>query len=116
MTAPDETTQIQPSKVKNVRLSSRRVLADLIRTVGAAFVERNRQWIRWRHVKVLLAIRGDLRLRSVGISMSAHAAHIVLRSRITAAVIAIAQSVRPLLANGGLPHVGENCSPRATYT
>jgi hypothetical protein len=31
-------------------------MADLIRTAGAAFVERNRQWIRWKHVKVLLAI------------------------------------------------------------
>jgi len=31
-------------------------IADLIRTAGAAFVERSRQWIRWRHVKVLLAI------------------------------------------------------------
>jgi hypothetical protein len=26
-------------------------IADLIRTAGAAFVERNRQWIRWKHVK-----------------------------------------------------------------
>jgi hypothetical protein len=31
-------------------------VADLIRTAGAAFIERNRLWIRWRHVKVLLAI------------------------------------------------------------
>jgi Transposase zinc-binding domain len=31
-------------------------IADLIRTAGAAFVERNCQWIRWRHVKVLRAI------------------------------------------------------------
>jgi len=31
-------------------------IADLIRTAGAAFVERNRRWIRWKHVKVLLAI------------------------------------------------------------
>jgi transposase-like zinc-binding protein len=31
-------------------------IADLIRTAGAAFVEGNRQWIRWKHVKVLLAI------------------------------------------------------------
>jgi hypothetical protein len=31
-------------------------LADLIRTAGASFIERNRQWIRWKHVKVLLAI------------------------------------------------------------
>ena len=31
-------------------------VADLIRSAGAAFIERNRQWIRWKHVKVLLAI------------------------------------------------------------
>ena len=31
-------------------------VADLIRTTGAAFLERNRQWISWKHVKVLLAI------------------------------------------------------------
>jgi hypothetical protein len=31
-------------------------VADLIRSEGAAFIERHRQWIRWKHVKVLLAI------------------------------------------------------------
>jgi len=31
-------------------------VADLIRTAGAGFIERNREWIRWKHVKVLLAI------------------------------------------------------------
>jgi hypothetical protein len=31
-------------------------LADLIRTAGAAFIKRNRHWIGWKHVKVLLAI------------------------------------------------------------
>src|ERR1700738_2089611 len=31
-------------------------VADLLRGAGAAFIERNRQWIRWQHVKVLLAI------------------------------------------------------------
>jgi len=31
-------------------------VADLIRSAGAAFIERNGQWIRWKHVKVLLAI------------------------------------------------------------
>ena len=31
-------------------------VADLIRTAGAAFIERNRQWIRWKHVTVMLAI------------------------------------------------------------
>jgi hypothetical protein len=31
-------------------------VADLVRTVGTAFSERNRQWLRWTHLKVLLAI------------------------------------------------------------
>jgi hypothetical protein len=31
-------------------------VADLIRSTGTAFLERNRQWLRWKHVKVLLAI------------------------------------------------------------
>ena len=31
-------------------------VADLVRTVGSAFLERNRAWIRWTHIKVLLAI------------------------------------------------------------
>jgi hypothetical protein len=30
-------------------------VADLVRTVGTAFIERNRQWLRWTHLKVLLA-------------------------------------------------------------
>ena len=31
-------------------------VADLVRTAGAAFIERNRKWIGWAHIKVLLAI------------------------------------------------------------
>ena len=31
-------------------------VADLIRSAGTAFIERNRQWLRWTHIKVLLAI------------------------------------------------------------
>jgi hypothetical protein len=31
-------------------------VADLIRIAGDAFIERNRHWIGWKHVKVLLAI------------------------------------------------------------
>ena len=31
-------------------------VADLIRTAGAGFIERNRHWLSWKHVKVLLAI------------------------------------------------------------
>jgi hypothetical protein len=31
-------------------------VADLIRTAGTAFLKRNRHWLRWKHVQVLLAI------------------------------------------------------------
>src|SRR6266480_3262567 len=32
-------------------------VADIIRAAGDAFLERNRHWLRWKHIKVLLAIR-----------------------------------------------------------
>ena len=31
-------------------------VADLVRAAGTAFLERSRQWIRWTHIKVLLAM------------------------------------------------------------
>jgi hypothetical protein len=31
-------------------------VADLIRSAGTAFIERNHQWLSWKHIKVLLAI------------------------------------------------------------
>jgi hypothetical protein len=31
-------------------------VADLVRAAGGVFIERSRKWIRWKHVKVLLAI------------------------------------------------------------
>ena len=31
-------------------------VADLVRAAGTAFIQRSRQWIRWTHIKVLLAI------------------------------------------------------------
>ena len=31
-------------------------VADLVRTAGTPFIERNRHWLRWAHIKVLLAI------------------------------------------------------------
>jgi hypothetical protein len=32
-------------------------VADLVRAAGDAFIERNRHWLRWKHIKVSLAIR-----------------------------------------------------------
>jgi hypothetical protein len=31
-------------------------VADIVRAAGDAFIERKRHWLRWKHVKVLLAI------------------------------------------------------------
>jgi Putative transposase/Transposase zinc-binding domain len=31
-------------------------VADLVRSAGTAFIERNREWLRWTHIKVLFAI------------------------------------------------------------
>src|SRR5437899_9859021 len=39
-------------------------VANLIRSAGTAFLERNRQWLRWKHIKVLLAIA---RCRTAGL-------------------------------------------------
>ena len=33
-------------------------VADIIRSAGADFIARNRHWLRWTHLKVLLAIGG----------------------------------------------------------
>jgi hypothetical protein len=76
-------------------------VADLVRAAGDAFIERSRQWITWKHVKVLLAI-----------SMNALAAGIV-PSPSTHAEIGIARSVRRVLANVGWKNVAVNfCRPR----
>ena len=56
-------------------------------------------------------LRGVVRPRSAGISMSALVAHSAPRST---AVIAIAQSVRPLPPTVGLQHVARSCSRLAT--
>ncbi len=53
---------------------------------------------------------------SAAISMSAPAVDIAPPSRITAAVIVTARSVRPQLANNGSRRVKRNCSPRAICT
>ena len=31
-------------------------VADIVRAAGEAFIEQNREWLRWKHVKVLRAI------------------------------------------------------------
>jgi hypothetical protein len=47
----------------------------LVLMAGAAFIERNRQWIRWKHVKVLLAIA---RCRTT--ALGGHVVHYLTRS------------------------------------
>ena len=89
-------------------------VADLIRTAGTAFIERNRQWIRWKHVKVLLAIARCRTAALGGHFDECTRAGIVPRSPTTAAGIATARSVRPLLGSSGSPRAKENFFRRAT--
>ena len=71
-------------------------VADMIRSAGADFIERNRWWLRWTHLKVLLAIARCRTAALAGISMSAPAADILVPpSPTTVAVIGTARSVRP---------------------
>jgi len=89
-------------------------VADLIRSAGAAFIERNRQWLSWKHIKVLLAIARCRTAALGGHSINAPAVGIVPPFPTTAAAIDTARSVRPRLGNAGSRHVKENFSRRAT--
>jgi Transposase zinc-binding domain len=88
-------------------------VADLIRSAGAAFIERNRQWIGWKHVKVLLAI-ARCRTAALGghVDQCTRCGH---RATIAAA-IATAPSVRRLPGTDGSARVRRNFSRRATFT
>ena len=91
-------------------------IADLIRSAGAAFIERNHQWIRWRHVKVLLAM-ARCRTAALGghldeCTRCAHRPPISYNSCRNRHC----QSARPLLANGGLLLVAANFCPPVTCT
>ena len=91
-------------------------VADLVRSAGAAFIERNRAWIRWTQIKVLLAI-ARCRTAALGghIDECTRCGHrATISYNITVVAIAIAQSVRRALANAGSRHDGANCSPRPT--
>ena len=90
-------------------------VADLIRTAGAPFIERNRKWISWKHIKVLLAI-ARCRTAALGghLDECTRCGHRATISLTTAAGIATARSVRPLLGSGGSPRAKENFFRRAT--
>jgi hypothetical protein len=88
-------------------------VADIVRAAGEAFIERNRDWLHWKHIKVLRAIRVVVPPLSAVISMSACAADIVSPSPITAVAIAIARSVRPPLGTAGLLRAKRSFSPPA---
>ena len=80
-------------------------VADLIRSAGTAFLERNRQWLRWKHIKVLLAIA---RCRTAGLGghiyQCTRCGHRAI-SLTTPAETGTARSVRPLPATVGSPRV-----------
>ncbi len=78
-------------------------VADLVRSAGTAFIERNRRWIRWTHIKVLRAI-ARCRTAALGghIDECTRCGH---RATI---------SYNRAPANAGSRHVAANCSPRPT--
>src|SRR5258707_3864277 len=91
-------------------------VADLIRAAGDAFIERNRHWLRWKHIKVLLAIR---RCRTA--ALGGHLDECT-RCGYRAAISYNScrnrhcPSVRSLHGNAGSLRVDENCFRHATYT
>jgi hypothetical protein len=91
-------------------------VADLVRSAGTAFIERNRQWIRWTHIKVLLAIARCRTAALGGHIDQCTGSDIVPPSRTTAVAIGTVRTVRPALANAGSRHVAANCSRRPTST
>ena len=91
-------------------------VADIIRSAGAEFIARNRRWLRWTHLKVLLAIARCRTAALGGHIDECTAADIVPPSRITVAAIGIARSVRPVRANAGSRRVVVNFCPRLTST
>jgi hypothetical protein len=89
-------------------------VADLIRSAGAAFIERNRQWLSWKHIKVLLAI-ARCRTAALGghldeCTRCGHRATISYNSCHNRHCL----SVRPLLGSAGLQHVRKSFFRRTT--
>jgi len=89
-------------------------VADIIRSAGTDFIERNRHWLRWTHIKVLRAI-ARCRTAALGghIDQCTRCGHRATISYNIAA-IDIARSVRPVPVNPGSRHVAANCCPRPT--
>jgi len=89
-------------------------VADVIRSAGTAFIERNRHWLRWQQSRCCGRFGVAAPPPWAVISMSAPVAGIGPPSRITAAGTGTAQSVRPVPGNAGSLHVRENFSRPAT--
>src|ERR1700676_324042 len=84
-------------------------VADLIRSAGAPFIERNRQWIRWQHVKVLLALaRGRTAARRSCRSMPQ------LRASCHYFVQQLPQSPLPEVSDGGTQSLDRRASKGAS--
>ena len=71
-------------------------VADIIRSAGADFIEKNRSWLRWTRLRPCGPSPAVAPLPSAVISMSAPAADIVPPSPTTAVATGIAPSVRPV--------------------
>jgi hypothetical protein len=91
-------------------------VADIIRSAGTDYIERNRHWFRWTHLKVLPAIARCRTAALGGHIDECTGCDIVPPSPTTAAATGIDRSVRPVRANAGSRRVVVNCCPRPTST
>ena len=91
-------------------------VADIIRSAGADFIERNRRGFAGPTSKSCGPSRAVAPPPWAAISMSAPAAGIVPPSPTTAVATGTARSVRPVRANAGSRRVVVNCCPHPMST
>jgi hypothetical protein len=79
-------------------------VADLVRSAGTAFIERNRHWLSWTHLRACSPSHAAARRHWVVTSINVPVVGIAPPSPITVAAIGMARSVRPELVNAGSRH------------
>ena len=90
-------------------------VADIIRSAGVDFIARNRHWLRWTHLKLLLAIARCCTAALGGhIDKCTRCGHRATISYNSCRNRHCPKCVRPVRGNAGSRHVAGNCCPRPT--
>ena len=84
-------------------------VADIIREYGNSFVEKNRSWLTWLHLRVLFAIE-HCRTAALAVGTWIVVANAAMRPPpSTRAAPGIVQNARPTLAITGSLNAARNC-------